>query len=438
MSSQVEETDPPNHQPSFVFGEPKAQTPRGESPEETEPSELSEHHCPETVCLSRTSLKKVSEHFIRNSSLKYLYLEGNDISSLPCLMFTGLPNLLWLDLRHNHIESLPAEIGLHRALKTLLLEGNPISELPVELGNVITLKGLNLRNCPISFPPQDIVHQGLQCILQYLRSAMAKRPVSVRKSPPEMPVVEKLQLSELMGSSLEEQDDTLDKEELQKFRELKDKLSLLDKTELESAAQGDRHAVPRLLLNTKRKKVTTKAGIIPQLHLFDTQLWRRPEERRQNAMKELKEKQAIIVQRKKSQEALWKWRTQSKITQERKMSEHKRKKQQQRKQKEAEAESQPGDEDGSESPQRQLSSLSIREDEEFRSTRYLERRIRAHVEKMQERRRNPTGTRAEQIAAAEQDVEEMRRLQNQLLEKRQRRGFEHFSTIFTADPSFLE
>lgn len=52
------------------------------------------------------------------------------------------------------------------------------------LGNVITLKGLNLRNCPITFPPPDILHQGLQSILQFLRSVMAQRPVSVTKSPP--------------------------------------------------------------------------------------------------------------------------------------------------------------------------------------------------------------------------------------------------------------
>lgn len=54
----------------------------------------------------------------------------------------------------------------------------------LSLGNVITLKALNLRNCPIRFPPQDIVHRGLQYILQYLRSAMAERPLSVRNSSP--------------------------------------------------------------------------------------------------------------------------------------------------------------------------------------------------------------------------------------------------------------
>lgn len=44
----------------------------------------------------------------------------------------------------------------------------------------------------------------------------------------------------------------------------------------------------------------------------------------------------------------------------------------------------------------------------FRSARELERQIRARVEKMQERRKNPRGTTTEHMAAAEQDVEEVR------------------------------
>lgn len=57
----------------------------------------------------------------------------------------------------------------------------------------------------------------------------------------ELPVVEKLQLSELMGSSVEEQEESVDEDELQRFRELKYKMNLLDKAELGSIVQGDRH-----------------------------------------------------------------------------------------------------------------------------------------------------------------------------------------------------
>ncbi|XP_044070441.1 leucine-rich repeat-containing protein 27-like isoform X2 [Siniperca chuatsi] len=439
MSSPEKEVVP-DLQLSFVFGNRhKPQTPHI-LPEDAEPQELPEYYSTETLCLSRTKLKHVAGSILNNSTLKYLYLEGNQVSSIPDSIFISLPNLLWLDLRNNQIATLPAEIGLHRSLRTLLLEGNPISELPPELGNVITLKGLNLRNCPISFPPQDIVNQGLQSILQYLRSAMAKRPISVRKTPRELPVVEKLQLSELMGSSMEEQDESLDEDELQRFRELKHKMILLDKAELGSIAQGDRNQKSCLPI-TQRKKATPKAGIVPKLTLFDTQHWKKPEERRQVAMKELKEKQAILEQRRKSQEALRKWHTQVKITQEKKMPEHKQKKhERQRKQEEAETDSKPGVEDSSDTPQ--ASRMSITECEEARSARELERQIRARVEKMQERRRNPGGTPTEQMAAAEQDVEEMRKLQTRLLERKRNRGrdLENCFTIFTGDTwqSFLD
>ncbi|KAM9561824.1 uncharacterized protein ACWYII_025622 [Salvelinus alpinus] len=64
-----------------------------------------------------------------------------------------------------------------------MLERNPITELPLKLGNVFTLKALSLRHCPITFPPQEVVQQGLHCI--------------------DMPPVEKLQLTEVVKSSLD-------------------------------------------------------------------------------------------------------------------------------------------------------------------------------------------------------------------------------------------
>ncbi|XP_029306012.1 leucine-rich repeat-containing protein 27-like isoform X1 [Cottoperca gobio] len=426
MFTQIpeKEVEVPDLKLSFIFGN-SVVSPHI-LPEDAEAQELPEYYSTETLCLSRTQQKHVAESILKSSTLKYLYLEGNQLSSIPHSMFISLPNLLWLDLRNNQIASLPAEIGLSRSLRTVLLEGNPISELPAELGNVITLKGLNLRNCPISFPPQHIVNQGLQSILQYLRSDMAKRPVSRRRSPPELPVVEKLQLSELMGSSMEEHDESVDEDELHRFKELKHKMILLDKAELGSKAQGGRNPKSLLLPIIKRKKATTKAGIIPELPLFDTQHWKRPEEKRQAAMKELKEKQAILDQRKKSQDALKKWRTQAKNTQEKKMPEQK-KHAEQRNQEEAETDT---------------PCMSITECEETRLARELERQIRARIEKMQERRRNPRGTATEQMAVAEHDVKEMRKIQARLLERKrnQERDLENHFTIFTGDtwPSFID
>ncbi|XP_019946330.2 leucine-rich repeat-containing protein 27 [Paralichthys olivaceus] len=426
---EEEEEGAQDLQPSFVFGNSVIGplTPLL-LPEDAEPQEQHEYYPTEALSLSRTMLKHVPERILRSSTLKYLYLEGNQICSIPDSLFVSLPSLQWLDLRNNLIVRLPAEIGLHRYLKTLLLEGNPISELPPELGNVITLKGLNLRNCPITFPPQDIVHQGVQGILQYLRSIMAEHQVSTRKAPPELPMVEKLQLSELRESSVEEQDE----DELQKFKELKDKMILLDRAEWGSMVQGDRNPKSHLHPIIKGKKATTQAGMIPRLLLFDTPTWKRPEERRQAAMKEMNEKQAIVEQRIKSRSALQKWQTQARITQVKNMSAQMlQKNERQKKQKGAEA----GGKDSSDVPQRQTSHMSITDCEE-RSSRELERQIRARAEKIQERHKNPRGAASEQMAAAEQDLKELTKIQTQLRVEQNRnrpKDLEKCFTIYTRD-----
>ena len=51
-----------------------------------------------------------------------LYLESNRIEELTADIFTELPNLEYLDVRFNQLTRLPASIGRHRKLKTLLLQ----------------------------------------------------------------------------------------------------------------------------------------------------------------------------------------------------------------------------------------------------------------------------------------------------------------------------
>ncbi|KAM4591922.1 uncharacterized protein PAE49_019580 [Odontesthes bonariensis] len=399
---------PEKEEPRFVFGNAavKPQS-RSAPPEDSEPQRSAEGSSIEMLCLRRSNLKHVPGRVLKSGFLTYLSLEGNQICSIPDSLFTSLPSLQWLDLRKNLITSLPVEIGSHRSLQTLLLEGNPISELPPELGNVITLRGLNLRDCPIQFPPQDVVHQGLRSILQFLRRVLAERPVSVRKTSP---VVERLQLSELMGSNVDEQEESVDEGEMQKFRELKDKFILLDKAELGLMAHGDKTPKSRLpsIIRRKTTTTTTKASIIPELPLYDTQPWKRPQEKRQ----------AFLEQRKISQEALQKWRTQAKATQERKMSEHKQKRQD-RQRKQEEADPKPGREDSGGILPRQVFGASTTETDKHslsRSAWELEQQILARVERIHERRRNPRGSMTEQMAATEEDLEEMRKLQERLLE----------------------
>ncbi|XP_064879345.1 leucine-rich repeat-containing protein 27 isoform X2 [Oncorhynchus nerka] len=430
-------------------------------PECVGPIQITEYATSDTQYFSRRNFKYVMDCILKNTTLKNLYLEGNEISRLPDTLFTSLSNLVWLDLRNNQITALPAKIGLHRCLKTLLLEGNPITELPLELGNVITLKALSLRHCPITFPPQEVVGQGLQCILQYLRSAMAERPVSVRNSLPDMPPVEKLQLTELVKSSLDLCEEVVDEDELQRFRELRQKMSQMDRAELgyalpisrlPRAAEGDRGHKTYPLPVIKRKKEITRGNIFPELPPFDMQYWKRSEERRLAAMKELKEKQAILEQRRKDQELLKEWRTHARVMQERKILEHKQERRERHRREEVPINApyateslcsvvESGEVKTHNPPpkriQRQRSFLSQKEHEEARAARdrELEQRIRSHVQMIQERRRRPSGTAQEETEAARQDMEEAKRLQSELAERKQESDIEYRFIAFTGENS---
>lgn len=60
----------------------------------------------------------------------------------------------------------------------------------------------------------------------------------------ELPEMEKLQLSQVTGASVEEQDESVDEDELQRFRELKHKMILLDKAEQGFTSQNNRSCHP--------------------------------------------------------------------------------------------------------------------------------------------------------------------------------------------------
>uniref|UniRef100_A0A3P9AD90 Leucine rich repeat containing 27 n=1 Tax=Esox lucius TaxID=8010 RepID=A0A3P9AD90_ESOLU len=415
------------------------------------PMPINEYVASDTLCLSRRNLKDIADHILKSASLKNLYLEGNEISMLPDTLFTSLPNLVWLDLRNNQITSLPVEIGLHRCLKTLLLEGNPIMELPLELGNVISLKALSLRHCPIKFPPQEVMQQGLQCILQYLRGAMAKRPVSVRSSllVADMPQVQKLELTDLVKSSMDACEEMVDEDELRKFRELRQKMIQMDKAELGFTVSLS--CLPRTSESVRDHKTHTlptikRGNVFPELPSLDMQYWKRSEERTLAAMRELREKQAILEERRKGQELLKEWRTHAKVMQAKKILELK----QERLERQIEIKA-PYATDGSVSEhgvvktlnsppmtiQKQRSTMSYKEHQEVREARDrdFELRIRSHVQMMQERHRRPGGNAQEETDAARREIEEAKGLQSELAQIKRDQDIEYRFLAFTGENS---
>ncbi|XP_069755718.1 leucine-rich repeat-containing protein 27-like [Narcine bancroftii] len=272
---------------------------------------------------SGRGLEHLPEHVLQMPGLENLYLEGNAISELSNDFFHRLPNLIWLDLRNNKLTSLPLSIGDHRCLKTLLLEGNPIQKLPVQLGNVTSLKALNLRKCPIAFPPNEVLHQGLATILSFLRKSMAieDEHIVVSAHTSEMPIIERLQLCARTESSL----DFSDNKEWQRFKTLKQKLAQEEKSEclLQSRkiwAAGFLSTMPNIL----RKEGSNPKMLFPGSKANDLSIQAKKNEELQLAkLKELKEKQAYIEQRRQDHKVLKNWRDQAKLMQEKKERERK-------------------------------------------------------------------------------------------------------------------
>jgi len=128
--------------------------------------------------LNRKNIEQIPSglYQLKLSSLKYLYLEGNRISSLPEDFFVCLASLEWLDLRNNRLCEIPKNIGEHKTLKTLLLGRNQLTVLPAEIGFLKTLTGLNLCDNLLEEPPQCVIAEGVYAIKAYLLIKLGLNP----------------------------------------------------------------------------------------------------------------------------------------------------------------------------------------------------------------------------------------------------------------------
>nr|XP_033798647.1 leucine-rich repeat-containing protein 27 isoform X3 [Geotrypetes seraphini] len=367
-----------------------------------------------TLDLSRKNIHYIDKDLYKVSNVQHLHLEGNALSIIPEDFFQQLPNLLWLDLRNNNIAALPSGIGTHRQLKSLLLEGNPIKSLPVELE--------------------------------------------------EMPPIEKLQLSDLMKSSLESSEEWSNEEELKRFEKLKQmiiqeemKEFLRQDIELQTMIHGDlmsrrQEETPQNTSNNSTRKPSISKERIPKISKYELKIQKKKiEERKLSALKAIKEKQAFFEQKRKDQELLREWRKQSKSMQEKKM----------KKEKPSTfphgirdqiSKSAPYATDhtidnwqknNQQVPEQQerirkiISMKSVNEIEKARPSRVLEldQRIKQHLLMLQERRKMPKETVQAEIEAAKRDLETAEQLQCELIQRRIDLEFpmEYRFTAFTGE-----
>uniref|UniRef100_A0A2K6GAQ4 Leucine rich repeat containing 27 n=1 Tax=Propithecus coquereli TaxID=379532 RepID=A0A2K6GAQ4_PROCO len=301
-----------------------------------------------------------------------LHLQRNALCLIPQDFFQLLPNLTWLDLRHNRIKALPSGIGSHKHLKTLLLERNPIRMLPVELGNVTTLKALNLRHCPLEFPPQVILQKGLVAIQTFLRICAAEHSLPRDSASQEISPIKKMHLSGLpnpvlelpgecvskeetinpqdpQGTVLKEKADFLppverldlselrkscdspehwpSEEEIRRFWKLRQEIVENEKAEVLANQLLPMELPPNLkatLSSEKgrpkprhvfRRKMPSFRNVLPDLpSSYQTVIRAKAlEESRAAALRELREKQALMEQRRRDARVLRDWRQQAQV-----------------------------------------------------------------------------------------------------------------------------
>ena len=107
--------------------------------------------------------------FGKFTDLTELDLSRNWLSLLP-RTFGELTNLTTLHLSDNRLSVLPESFGQLSRLTQLNLSNNRLSRLPEALGQFEDLTTLNLNNNPpLTSPPPEVVAQGTQAVLAYLR-----------------------------------------------------------------------------------------------------------------------------------------------------------------------------------------------------------------------------------------------------------------------------
>jgi Leucine-rich repeat (LRR) protein len=137
------------------------------------PAELGNLTCLSELYLGSNRLTSIPAELGNLTELRVLNLHGNQLSSIPSEL-GNLTNLTQLDLANNQLTSVPAELGNLTNLYLLWLQGNQLTSVPTELGNLTNLTKLLLYNNPLESPPANVLEQGTEAVLAYLRSNKIK------------------------------------------------------------------------------------------------------------------------------------------------------------------------------------------------------------------------------------------------------------------------
>jgi len=124
--------------------------------------------------LRDNELTRVPTELGKLTKLTALHLWNNQLASVPAQL-GKLTNLTALNLNGNRLTSVPGELGKLTKLKILNLERNQLTRLPAELGELTNLFALYLGDNPFESPPPEVLGQGQQAVLAYLRAQLEEK-----------------------------------------------------------------------------------------------------------------------------------------------------------------------------------------------------------------------------------------------------------------------
>jgi Leucine-rich repeat (LRR) protein/WD40 repeat protein len=141
------------------------------------PAEIGQLTALRTLRVENNQLTSLPAEIGQLTALGWLHANDNQLTSLPAEIgqFTSLREL---HAQHNQFTSLPAEIGQLTALGWLYVENNQLTSLPAEISYLTSLRVLRVYGNPLHTPPPDVIKQGTDAILAYLRALPQQSDIS--------------------------------------------------------------------------------------------------------------------------------------------------------------------------------------------------------------------------------------------------------------------
>ncbi len=132
------------------------------------PVELSQLTNLQYFYLNNNKVTQVPVELSQLTSLRELYLNHNELTQVP-VELSRLTDLRILNLSNNQLTQVPVELSQLINLQLLNLNNNQLTQVPVELSQLVFLQVLGLQDNPLLTPPPEIITQGAQAILAFLR-----------------------------------------------------------------------------------------------------------------------------------------------------------------------------------------------------------------------------------------------------------------------------